>query len=108
MSSVTVAAEAKTRGGQAKRWSLYVCSLRLAFGRWFTTVTDPQYVGVTCSEAVSASPELVRDHDQLYTGSWTELPHLTVARLFETTQSRVSSPTFDSVLCPDTDLEVPR
>lgn len=26
----------------------------------------------------------------------------------ETTQSRVSPPTFDSVLCPDADLEVPR
>lgn len=60
-----------------------------------------------CSEAVSASPELVGDHDQLYTGSWTELPNLTVARLFVTTQSRVSSPMIDSVLCPDTDLEVP-
>jgi hypothetical protein len=108
MSSVTVAAEAKSTGGQAKGCGLRICSLRPAFGRWFTTVTDPHYVGLTCSEAVSASPGLVRDHDQLYTGSWTELPHLTVARLFETTQSRVSSPTFDSVLYPDTDLEVPR
>jgi len=55
MSSVTVAAEAKTTGGQAKRWSLYVCSLRLAFGRWFTTVTDPQRVAVEPNVEPSSS-----------------------------------------------------